>query len=159
MSDWINHVKAVQKKHGVSYKEAMQLAKATYKKQSGGGIPKPSKQVSRKAKNTANKISKGIDTFSPLITAINPPVGLVTTALNQTYKNVNGAGNKTLKSTGKYKPSTAINGGSFRVSGIEQRGGKINTNTNYQSSMLNYAHPIYSNAQYTRSMKDKLINN
>ena len=31
-SPWIQHVKAVQKKHGLSYKEAMKKAKATYRK-------------------------------------------------------------------------------------------------------------------------------
>ena len=31
-SPWIQHIKAYQKKHGVSYKEAMKKAKATYKK-------------------------------------------------------------------------------------------------------------------------------
>jgi hypothetical protein len=31
-SKWINHVKAYAKKHNVSYKEAMQKAKASYKK-------------------------------------------------------------------------------------------------------------------------------
>jgi hypothetical protein len=29
-SAWIDHVKAVQKKEGVSYKEAMKMAKGTY---------------------------------------------------------------------------------------------------------------------------------
>lgn len=28
---WISHVKQVQKKHGISYKEAMKIAKKTYK--------------------------------------------------------------------------------------------------------------------------------
>ena len=32
MNDWIKHVKAYQAKHGCSYKEALQKAKATYKK-------------------------------------------------------------------------------------------------------------------------------
>lgn len=36
MSSWINHVKNTQKKEGCSYKQAMVLAKKTYKKQSGG---------------------------------------------------------------------------------------------------------------------------
>ena len=31
-SNWIDHVKAYQLKHGVSYKEALQEASATYKK-------------------------------------------------------------------------------------------------------------------------------
>ena len=31
-SPWIQHIKAYQKKHGVSYKEAMKKAKATYRK-------------------------------------------------------------------------------------------------------------------------------
>ncbi len=31
MSDWINHVKKVSKEKGISYKEAMKVAKSTYK--------------------------------------------------------------------------------------------------------------------------------
>ena len=31
MSDWINHVKKVAKQKGISYKEAMSVAKSTYK--------------------------------------------------------------------------------------------------------------------------------
>jgi len=36
MNSWIKHVKAYQAKHGCSYKEALQGAKASYKK--GGGM-------------------------------------------------------------------------------------------------------------------------
>ena len=32
MNDWTKHVKLYQAKHGRSYKEALQKAKATYKK-------------------------------------------------------------------------------------------------------------------------------
>jgi hypothetical protein len=32
MNAWIKHVKEYQAKHGCSYKEAMQKAKATYRK-------------------------------------------------------------------------------------------------------------------------------
>lgn len=31
-SPWIAHIKAVQKEKGISYKEAMKVAKETYKK-------------------------------------------------------------------------------------------------------------------------------
>ena len=35
MSDWINHVKRVQREEGISYKEALKIAKHSYK---GGSI-------------------------------------------------------------------------------------------------------------------------
>lgn len=37
MSEWIEHVKKYQQQHGTTYKEALQGAKATYKK-SGGSV-------------------------------------------------------------------------------------------------------------------------
>lgn len=36
MSDWTNHIKAVSKEKGITYKEAMMIASKTYKKK-----PKP----------------------------------------------------------------------------------------------------------------------
>lgn len=41
MNPWIAHVKAYQKKHGVSYKEAMSKAKSTYKAIGSSQKPKP----------------------------------------------------------------------------------------------------------------------
>jgi hypothetical protein len=53
MSEWISHVRAYAKANGVSYKDAMQLAKASYRP-SGGSL----KTIARKAKNTLNKSEK-----------------------------------------------------------------------------------------------------
>jgi hypothetical protein len=54
MSKWIQFVKSVQADQGVSYKEAMQLAKPLYKKQSGGNL----RSTVRKARNTVNRVEK-----------------------------------------------------------------------------------------------------
>ena len=44
--DWITHVKAVQKKKGISYKEALKVASASYKK----GTKKATKKMPKKMK-------------------------------------------------------------------------------------------------------------
>ncbi len=45
--DWISHVKAVQKKKGISYKEALKVASASYKKK---GAKKGAKKIPKKMK-------------------------------------------------------------------------------------------------------------
>jgi len=45
--DWISHVKAVQKKKGISYKEALKVASSSYKKK---GAKKAPKKMSEKKK-------------------------------------------------------------------------------------------------------------
>ena len=56
-SEWINHVKAYQKKHNVSYKEAMSKAKASYK---GKGAKKDEKKkpVKKGAKKDKKKMEE-----------------------------------------------------------------------------------------------------
>ena len=54
VSSWILHVKAYQKKHNVSYKEAMSKAKATYK----GGAKKDDKKKPVKKEKKDKKEKK-----------------------------------------------------------------------------------------------------
>ena len=72
-SDWIKHVKATQKKYGVSYKKALQIASTTYKKRAtkatvgrgiafdgglvaGAGLESVIKKEFKKLKNRAGKL-------------------------------------------------------------------------------------------------------
>ena len=66
-SNWIEHVKAYQKEHGVDYKTAMKEAKASYQKT--GGAIKP-KRIMRKARNTVNKLSNEMDQHQDLINLV-----------------------------------------------------------------------------------------
>lgn len=59
-SPWIQHVKNTQAQYGVSYKEAMQIAKDTYNPQQGGSFKSVLKNA-RKATSRAKKASKFID--------------------------------------------------------------------------------------------------
>ena len=66
-SNWIEHVKAYQKEHGVDYKTAMKEAKSSYQKT--GGAIKP-KRIMRKARNTVNKLSNEMDQHQDLINLV-----------------------------------------------------------------------------------------
>lgn len=62
--EWIEHVKKYSKEHGVSYKQAMKDAKASYKKVEGGSMKV--KNVVRKTKNTVKrgvKVTKALEPF------------------------------------------------------------------------------------------------
>lgn len=61
MSDWTEHVKAYAKKNGVSYKEAMSKASATYKKKGSKAREKvsgePSKGMARKGEPKGSRLA------------------------------------------------------------------------------------------------------
>ena len=63
MSEWIDHVKAYAKKHGVSYKEAMSKAKASYKPKHSkrGGVPLSKEQQEKKEKKIKEKKMKQME--------------------------------------------------------------------------------------------------
>ena len=58
-NNWIQHVKQTQQKHNCSYKEALQLAKQTYK--TGGSL----KDVERQFKNFGRKAKRDLEKINP----------------------------------------------------------------------------------------------
>ena len=53
MSDWINHVKSVQEKHGITYREALKEAKKTYKASGKTKTPKTKGKRNTTPKSTS----------------------------------------------------------------------------------------------------------
>jgi len=58
-NNWIQHVKQTQQKHNCSYKEALQLAKQTYK--TGGNL----KTIERQFKNFGRKAKRDLEKINP----------------------------------------------------------------------------------------------
>ena len=106
MSEWIEHVKNYAKMHNVSYKEALKLAKASYKPQAGGSL----KTVARKAKNTnkraykvANKASNALDKYGHILQHYNEDLYDKLDKANTTYKDFD-----TKLNGGKFNAKTAV---------------------------------------------------
>ena len=58
MTQWIEHVKKVAKKNKITYKEAMSVAKATYKPKKSNTIKKSSKKMKKIEEETVEPIQK-----------------------------------------------------------------------------------------------------
>ena len=65
-NSWIDHVKAYSKKHGVSYKEAITKARASYKKQGAKDRKDESKGMKGQVKGTKSKSKRN---FEPKVKA------------------------------------------------------------------------------------------
>jgi len=168
MSSWIQHVKKVQQDHNVSYKEAMQLAKASYTSQKGGNLKKVLRKtkntrkksdvmgrkakntiatVSRKARNTAKKVSEYADDAVPMVAAIAPEAAAALTVANATVKEVLGSG---VKRRGRKLGSKNKQGGSFKTTGAgvhnamcTQCGGAVGYGRS-KSSVLSHTHNAFN---------------
>jgi len=62
MSSWTDHVKKVAKEKGISYKEALKVASATYKKEESKAVSKPKKGDKPKPKKKKRLILVDDDT-------------------------------------------------------------------------------------------------
>lgn len=142
-SAWIQHVKMTQQEKGISYKEAMSVAKASYnptssKKKKGGSVASFVKKVNvmerkgrntlktaeRKGINTLDRTSQIIDkgkvigrkarnTVSKVITEASPLVALASPELAIGMQ----ALNKSIGGRLGSKNNKYLNGGSFKVQG------------------------------------------
>lgn len=113
-SPWVAHVKQYQQQHGVSYKEAMSLARPSYTPVSSGGkfsIHKAHKalkrkHVGRKIQNSVHRAQKFADDNAGLISEMDSQFGTdITGAVRQ--------GNSAIGSAEQY--ASQVQGGKFKL--------------------------------------------
>ena len=181
MTNWTSHVKDYAKAHNVSYKQAMTDSKDSYQKMSGGNFKNFERKLSnsiktgerkignslrtgerktvnslnkanniqRKAKNTVSRI---IDDATPLVSLINPEIGLGLQAVKTSIGGKLGS-----------KKNPYLRGGSFRTM---SEGGSLKNVCNHCGTMTGGGlsnnsmiyHPSF-NAKPRKSFSKSLITN
>jgi hypothetical protein len=107
MTKWTDHVRNYSNQHNVTYGEAMQLAKNTYQKQSGGDL----KSAVRKTKNTVNRGSKIVrkgarrtanflDKHSDLLSNLDGDLGRNVSDISQGLRGIEGVSDQAISHTG-----------------------------------------------------------
>jgi hypothetical protein len=105
-SPWIQHVKNTQHHYGVSYKEAMQIARETYNPQHGGSF-KSVMGKAKKATKQAKKASQFIDNNAHLIDQFDKS-GRISEANNLLKRGINIADNLDGQLGGNFKLKNAV---------------------------------------------------
>jgi len=147
-SPWVEHVRNYSYKHNISYKDAMQKARASYKPQKTGGsmksLVKKARRTVKKVNHASHKVNQMIDQHGDLINDINPEFGEHLGKVRKTANRVQNISGRVQDVTGgKFSFKNATKKARKTVSKVKNTSKRVNHMIDQHGDLINDINPEF----------------